>query len=122
MFTFEDNERLGQPITREELTKILKECEKEKPLGPNGWVVEIFIHFTDFMIPYLLEIAEESRTHGFISGAINVTFIALIPKRVEPRTFPNYHRISHCNVVYKMISELIVSRLKPVLSKHITKE
>lgn len=122
MFTSEDNDRLGQPVTREKLTNILKECVKEKSMGLDGWGIELFIHFIDLMIPYLLEIVQESRIHRFISRAINATFIALIPKRVEPRTFAYYCPISLCNLVYKMISKLIASRLTAILLKHITEE
>jgi len=58
MFTSKDNDRSGQLVTREELTKILKECAKEKCLGLDGWVTELFIHFIDLMIPNLLEVVE----------------------------------------------------------------
>lgn len=97
MFTSEDNDRLGQPIIREELTKILKECAKEKSLGLYGWGIEIFIHFIDLMILDLLVVAEKSRIHGFISVAINVNFITLIQKRVEPMTFADDLPISLYN-------------------------
>lgn len=103
MLTSEDNGRLGQPIAREELTKIFKECAKDKSLEPDGWGVELLIHFMDLMIPNFLVVAGESRIHGFISGAINVNFIAVIPKRVEPRTFADYHPISLCNSTYEII-------------------
>jgi len=67
MFTSEDNDRLGQPVIREELTKILKECVKEKSMFLDGWVLELFIHFIDLMILDLLEIARNNL--GFMASS-----------------------------------------------------
>lgn len=71
---------------------------------------------------HLLVAVEEWHTTDFILGAINVTFIALIPKKENPNSFLDYMLISLRNYVYKMISKLIAHRLKPILSKHITEE
>lgn len=54
MFSVEDNDKLGQPISRAGLTDILKECAKEKSPGSNGWGVELFLHYIELMIPDLL--------------------------------------------------------------------
>lgn len=50
------------------------------------------------------------------------TFIALIPKSDKPETFNNFHPISLCNLVYKIITKVISNRIKPMLSKFLTKE
>lgn len=66
-------------------------------MGLDGWVIELFIHFVDLMLPNFLVVVVESKIHGFILEAINSNFIALIPKMVEPRTFAYYRPISLCN-------------------------
>ena len=63
----------------------------------------------------LLEMVEESRIKEKIVGAINATFIALIPKCNKPQSFVDFKKISFCNLVYKTISKVIANRLKPTV-------
>jgi hypothetical protein len=65
---------------------------------------------------------EESRIKGKIIGALNATFVALIPKSDKPESFDGFRPISLCNLLYKVISKIIAVRIKDFLSKGITKE
>ena len=51
-----------------------------------------------------------------VIGYLNKTNIALIPKIQGPETIGNYRPTSLCNTVYKMITKIIVARLRPFLS------
>ena len=46
---------------------------------------------------------------------LNSMHIVLIPKIQGPETIGNYKPISLCNSVYKIISKIIVARIKPHL-------
>ena len=46
---------------------------------------------------------------------LNQTIVALIPKQVGPETVSHYRPISLCNTIYKVISKIIVSRIRPLL-------
>ena len=59
---------------------------------------------------------EQARLHGKVSGALNSTFLTLIPKCEKPLTFADFRPISLCNLVYKVISKLAAIRLKPILN------
>lgn len=48
---------------------------------------------------------------------ISKTNVDLIPKIQGPKTIGNYHPISLCNTVYKIITKIIVARIRPVLEK-----
>ena len=53
---------------------------------------------------------------------MNSTFIALIPKLDEPDLFDDFQPISLCNNIYRIISKVIIVRIKPILSKNISQE
>ena len=51
---------------------------------------------------------------------LNQTLIALIPKIQGPETLGNYRPISLCNLVYKLVTKIIVTRLRTYLEKLIS--
>ena len=70
----------------------------------------------------LLEMVEESRRKGHLCGGINSTFLALIPKVNKSVSFDDYRPISLCNLIYKVISEILVNWIKLILSKCLSLE
>lgn len=52
---------------------------------------------------------------GKILGQINATNISIVPKVRCPKTVSDYRPISCCNIVYKLISKLLVDRISEVL-------
>jgi hypothetical protein len=63
-------------------------------------------------------------TNFFIFGRllreVNNTFLVLIPKVQNPTSVNHFRPISFCNVVYKIIAKILVSRLRPLLHKLIS--
>lgn len=59
-------------------------------------------------------------TFGFIPEFLNTTFITLIPKCKNPEYLANYRPISLCNSVYKVISKVLVAKIRPFLSNIIS--
>lgn len=55
-----------------------------------------------------------------IGGNTNSSFLALIPKETNPTTFSRFQPISLCNSSYKILTKIIATRLKIVLSKLIS--
>ena len=51
---------------------------------------------------------------------LNRTYITLIPKIPGPEAFNNYRPINLCNTVYKIVSKILVARLRPFLGKLIS--
>jgi hypothetical protein len=100
----------------------IKSFSKDKSPGPDGWTVEFYLHFFDLVGPDLLELVEDSRLQGKISRALNSTFLTLIPKASHPTTFGDYRSIVLCNLCYKLISKIIANRVKPILSRLLSRE
>lgn len=72
--------------------------------------------------PEILALVEESRRSGHISGALNTTFIALIPKVSKTSSFDEFRPISLCNFLYKIISKIIAERMRSWISRVISPE
>jgi hypothetical protein len=106
----------------EEVWEVLKSFAKDKSPGPDGLMVEFLIHHFDLLGVDLLELVEDSRIRGCVNKSLNETFLTLIPKVNNPSTFGDYRPIALCNICYKMISKVIVNRLKPVLSRSLSEE
>jgi hypothetical protein len=87
-----------------------------------GWTQELFHHFFDLMGNDLMDVVQESRTSGKVSASLNATFVALIPKDSKHVSFNKYMPISLCNYFYKVISNIIASRLKDKLALCILEE
>ena len=57
---------------------------------------------------------------GCVPSYLNETLISLIPKCQNPETLNNYRPISLCNSVYKIVSKILVARIRPLLSNLIS--
>lgn len=65
---------------------------------------------------------EESRHTRNVYLALNLMLINLIPKQSQTDTPSGFHPIALCNVIYKILSTIMVNRLKPILLNIISPE
>jgi hypothetical protein len=56
--------------------------------------MDFFLGFHKLMETNLLKVIEESKSSRLVLGAVNATFLALIPKENYPRSFEYYRPIS----------------------------
>jgi hypothetical protein len=54
---------------------------------------------------------------GWLPKNCNHTYITLIPKKQVACNFSQFRPISLCNFFYKIISKILVNRMRPLLSK-----
>ena len=118
----EEKDELKEKVTKVELKEVLHSFQKDKSMGPDGWSMDFYVGFFDFFSSDLLKVIEESRINCFIHPSFNATFIALIPKQDVPDSLDDYHPISLCNCIYKIIAKIISRRIKGILSKSISQE
>jgi hypothetical protein len=114
--------RIADPVTIFEVLSTLKGFAASKIHGLDGCSIELFLDFFDILGLELLVVVEESRLKGKVSGALNATFLALIPKSDKLGTFEGFRPISLCNLAYKIITKIIATRIKSSLSTGISKE
>eukprot|EP00253_Pinus_taeda_P022843 PITA_22843 len=122
-FVEEDEaEDLLIPVSKEEIEAAMKLMGKDKSPGPDGWTIELFLHFFEQIGAEITEVVEESRQKGVIYRPFNSTFIALIQKKDDPKSFEDFRPISLCNCIYKIIPKVIALRIAPILSRNISME
>ena len=68
----------------------------------------------------MIEEVKQIFRSGKVPEHLNKTLITLIPKIQGPKTLGNYRPISLCNTVYKVVTKIIVARLRPFLDKIIS--
>ena len=114
------NEVLTSPYVREEVDVAIKQMA---PLKASGLDSMPPLFFQTFWSDIGLDVSESmlsclnSRT---ILNSINHTFLTLIPKVKNPETIAQFRSISLSNVIYKILSKVIVNRLKPFLNSIIS--
>jgi len=118
----EENQKLLEKVTEDELKETLSSFQKDKSPGPDGWTIEFFQELYDFLGKDILRVVEDSRQSGRIPASMNSTFIALIPKTDNPTSLEEFRPISLCNCIYKIISKIIARRIKGILSSNISME
>lgn len=109
------NKKLLQPISMQEVEDALAQLRDGKALGPDGFTANFFHAFWEHIKQEFWELVDESRSMHLILPSLNMTFIALIPKMENSNTPNKYRSIVLCNVIYKLISKVVVNRLKPLL-------
>ena len=101
---------MTQSISMYEILEVLKGFANDQ--DPRTWTINFFLAFFDLLGLDMLKVVNESHIRGKVVGALNATFIAMIPKGDQPKTFNDYRPISLCNLVYKIITKkLLLFRL-----------
>ena len=116
----EENSMLKKVPTREEIKETLFQMQNLKALGPDGFLALFYKEFwpiardvvTDAVISFFID--------GYLPKEANSSLIVFIPKTANPTIVNSFQPISLCNVVYKIISKLLVAKLRPFLYKIIS--
>jgi hypothetical protein len=86
-----------------------------KAPGPDGFTSDFFHNYWSIICKDVWEIIEDSRRSGQVLQALNATFLTLIPKENNSTSPSHFRPIALCNVIYKLLTKIIATRLKPIL-------
>jgi hypothetical protein len=109
------NEDLMMPFTREEVRCALFQMSPSKAPGPDGMTALFFQKFWHIVGMDVTDSILDFLNNGHMLKSLNYTHIALIPKVKSPELMTQFRPISLCNVLYKIISKVLVNRMKTVL-------
>ena len=111
-----DREKLARPFSHCEVYAALKEMQPFKAPGPDGFQPVFYQRFWPLVQPSVSQLVSDVLAGRTFPDGLNDAFLVLIPK-VEAPSRPNQFRpIGLCNIVYKLVTKVIVNRIKPILS------
>ncbi|XP_011620603.1 uncharacterized protein LOC105420077 [Amborella trichopoda] len=96
---------LEQPFLESEILVSIKDLEKDKAPGPDGFPVAPFLTFWETFRPNFLKFFDEFFHRGILYKAMNVTFIALVPKKEGAEELKDFRPISLINSTYKILAK-----------------
>ena len=94
--------------------------ESNKAPGPGGFSFHFYKVYWPIIKTDLVHMVTAFQNKAKVGGCTNSTFLALIPKEVNPSSFDRFHPISMCNASYKILSKIITNIFKILLSKLIS--
>lgn len=111
----EMNLKLVAPVSEDEISGAIFSIGSLKAPSPDGLHALFFQKYWNEVKPFVTNVIHDFFINCTSLHDINKTNIALIPKVEIPETVANFRPISLCNVIYKVISKIIVNRLRPIL-------
>ncbi|KAL0297822.1 UNVERIFIED_CONTAM: Retrovirus-related Pol polyprotein from type-2 retrotransposable element R2DM [Sesamum angustifolium] len=111
---------LVQRPTREEVKDAFFDIAEDKAPGPDGYSSGFYKAAWPVIGDEVVKAILEFFTTGRLLKQVNTTLLALIPKIRVPNMVSDFRPISCCNVLYKVITKIIVQRLRLVLDAMIS--
>ena len=118
--TPEMQQELTCDFTAKEIKVALFQMGPTKALRPNGMNALFFQKFWHVVDESVINVVLDYFNSGVMDPTINHTHIVLIPKIKSPKKMSDFHPISLCNVIYKIISKVLANKLKQILPSIIT--
>lgn len=109
------NEALTKLFSENEISDALFEIGPLKAQGPDRFPACFFQRNWAMLKEELIQGVLNFFADGVMPDGVNETTIVLIPKNNDPISIKDYCPISLCNVIYKVISKVLVNRLRPFL-------
>lgn len=116
------NDVLSQPFCKEEIFDALQQMAPQKAPGPDGLPALFYQKFWGKVGTDIVNVVLEILNGGDLEVEWNQTQITLVPKTKKPKRMTEFRPISLCNVHYKLISKVMVNRLKKIFPEVISQE
>ena len=116
----EEKESIGGEASVEEIKSALWSFKAFKASSPDGLHAGFFHRFRLIVGNSMIDMIKKVFVERKVPEFLNRTHIAFIPKIQGLETLGNYRLISLCNTIYKVVTKIIVARLRPHLEKIIS--
>ena len=115
MLLDEEKISISGAVTEDEIKATLWSLKAFKAPGLDGLHAGFFQRFWLLVGKSVLDEVKRIFEERRVPEYLNKTHVALIPKIQGPETLGNYRPISLCNTVYKIVTKILVARLRPFL-------
>jgi hypothetical protein len=110
-------EQLAAPITQEEVRCAVFNMHPWKAPGADGFPAGFYQKSWDTVGVNVKKFVEKVWNEPSAISEVNHTDICLIPKVSQPEFIKQFRPISLCNTSYKIVSKVVVERLKRCVAK-----
>lgn len=101
--------------TAMEIKSVLFKLNPYKVPGPDGLTSAFFKDSWNIMGAEVVSAVRNFFASNFLPSAANATILSLVPKFAGATKISDFRPIYCFNTIYKVISRLLVKRLKPIL-------
>lgn len=116
----EMNISLMKPVSNEEVKKAVDGLGALKALGPDGLNGMFYQKHWDVVKDDVCGAVLNFFNQGILPPEINETIVTLIPKIPHPESVSHLRPISCCNFIFKVISKIMVLRMREFMGDLIT--
>ncbi|XP_015941361.1 uncharacterized protein LOC107466866 [Arachis duranensis] len=118
--TREMNEELMAKIKDEEIREAVFSMGGLKAPGPDGLNGLFFQQHWEILSKEVCGVVKQIFEDGCIPGDLGETTVVLVPKVSQPESLNQLRPISCCNFAYKIVTKVLVGRLRKVLDQIIS--
>lgn len=107
-------------ISEEEIEAAVWSLHPNKAPGPDGFTITFYRQHWQTIKKDLSRMVRNVFKNKKMGGNTKSSYLELIPKDANPSTFNRFRPISLCNSSYKIVTKIIVNRIKKVLPEIIS--
>ena len=117
--SIEEDERLSleRDFSKEEVIQVLQEMEGDKASGLDSFTMAFFHKCWNVVEKNFMAFFDHFHRRLEFERSLNASFLSLIPKKNNALNIKDFRPISSMVNVYKLLSKLLVSRLRMLLDK-----
>lgn len=115
--TQRENNTITGTVSLYEVKKAVFDMMLWKAPGPNGFQPKIFQFFWEELHQNVFLFIKQCFTNWSFPNELNKCFTTLIPKIDNPETINSLRPITLCNVIYEVLTKVIVNRIRPLLKR-----
>lgn len=116
----EDWATLTRPYARCKVRAAIMSMKPYKAPGPDGFQPVFYQRFWNLIEPSVTRTVMDILEGKTFPKNLNKAFLVLIPKEEEPHFVTQFRPIGLCNIIYKMVTKVLVHRLKSILPSFIS--
>jgi exonuclease III len=120
--SIDDEEKvwLERDFEEMEVWEVVKGMDGDKAPGPDGFTMAFFQSCWAVVKHDVMAVFSEFYRRRQLVKSLNVTFVYLVPKKVDAVEMKDFRPISLVGGMYKIVSKVLANRLKKVLGKLIS--